>query len=113
MQVSDAKHDGARARLAAGVAAYALGVRPEAILMPTRGSPATAHARHVAMYLCHVAMGMSLSRIARVFERDRSTVAHGCHLIEDRRDEGDFDAWIERLEQGLAELADTALACAA
>jgi chromosomal replication initiation ATPase DnaA len=53
------------------------------------------------MYLCHVALGMSLSRIARAFDKDRSTVAHGCHQVEDRREDPDFDIWIEQLEDGL------------
>ncbi|MES1156194.1 MAG: helix-turn-helix domain-containing protein [Alphaproteobacteria bacterium] len=86
------------ARLAAGVAGYALGVSPEEILNAPRGSAETAFARQVAMYLCHVAFEFSLSRVALAFGRDRSTVAHACHCVEDRRDEAAFDAWIDVLE---------------
>lgn len=92
-------HD--RAYLAAGLTAYALGLRVEDILAPGRGSPGISFGRHVAMYLSHVALGMSLARVARAFDRDRSTVAHGCHSVEDRRDDQDFDAWMEQLEDGL------------
>lgn len=89
------------AHLAAGLTAFALGLRAEDILSPGRGRPAISFARHVAMYLCHVGLSMSLARIARAFDRDRSTVAHGCHQVEDRRDDPDFDAWIEQLEDGM------------
>lgn len=56
------------------------------------------------MYLAHVALGMSLARVAQAFERDRSTVAHACHIIEDRREEAEFNAWVECLEDGLKSL---------
>ncbi len=89
------------ARLAVSLVAFALGQRAEDILAEGRGRPAVSFARHVAMYLCHTAMGMSLSRVGRAFEKDRSTVAHGCHQVENRRDDPDFDSWIEQLEDGL------------
>ncbi|MBU2605776.1 MAG: hypothetical protein KKC43_07790 [Alphaproteobacteria bacterium] len=61
-----------------------------------------ARARHIAIYLTHVALGMSLARVARAFGRDRSTVAYACHLIEDKRDDRDFDDWLEQLPMGLS-----------
>src|SRR5215813_5214404 len=93
--------DGAAARLAAGVASYALDVALEEIVDGPRGSAAAAFARQVAMYLCHVAFELSLARVALAFGRDRSTVAHACHVIEDRRDSEAFDAWIASLEMML------------
>lgn len=101
----DQEKDEGSVHLAVGLTAYALGLRAEDILAPGRGRPATSFARHVSMYLCHVAFGMSLSRLARAFDRDRSTVAHGCHQVENRRDDPDFDAWIEQLEDGLRSVA--------
>ena len=41
------------------------------------------------------------ARVAHAFGRDRSTVAHACHAIEDRRDEAQFDLWMNSLEQML------------
>lgn len=90
--------DTARARLAQHAVAYAFGQRPQAIEAPTRGARAVAFARQTAMYLAHVSFGMSLSRVATAFGRDRSTVAHACQVIEDRRDEPVFDARVEQLE---------------
>jgi chromosomal replication initiation ATPase DnaA len=98
MDVSVRARDEAAARLAAGVASYGLGVPVEDILDAARGSAAAAFARQVAAYLCHTGFELSLARVAAAFGRDRSTIAHACHLIEDRRDEPQFDLWIAALE---------------
>lgn len=95
--------DEAAARLAAGIASYGFEVPVEHILDVRRGSAEAALARQAAMYLCHVAFELSLSRVAQAFGRDRSTVAHACHRIEDRRDDPDFDDWIGALEAALRE----------
>ena len=92
------------ARLVSGLVGYALSVRQEDILSEGRGAIEVARARQVAMYLAHVGMGLSLARVAYAFDRDRSTVAHACRLIEDRRDDPDFDGWVTCLEDGLKSL---------
>jgi len=93
--------DVAAAQLAAGVAAYSLSVGEAEILGRDRGVAQVAFARQVAMYLCHVGFELSLARIAIAFDRDRSTVAHACHAIEDRREDAQFDLWISALEASL------------
>lgn len=94
--------DEASARFALELASYALGVTPEAAPAPGQRGPAqVAFARQVAMYLCHVALGMSLARTAEAFSRDRSTVAHACHVLEDRREDEAFDSWLGALEETL------------
>src|SRR5690606_4717398 len=90
--------DAAAAELAANVVSYALGVPADVIVDDARGCTQTAFARQLAMYLCHVGFELSLSRVASAFGRDRSTVAHACHAIEDRRDEPQFDLWMGSLE---------------
>ncbi|MBX9745794.1 MAG: chromosomal replication initiator DnaA [Hyphomonadaceae bacterium] len=95
--------DEASARLAAGVTAFALNISEEDLLAEPRGSAEVAFGRQVAVYLCHTAFEMSLARVAVAFARDRSTVAHACHVIEDRRDEPQFDLWIGALEAMLRE----------
>jgi chromosomal replication initiation ATPase DnaA len=55
------------------------------------------------MYLCHVAFEMSLARVASAFDRDRSTVGYACHSVEDRRENPQFDAWVDALEPALRE----------
>lgn len=102
---ANTRADHAAAKLAMAVAGYGLGIDAAEIAGPTRGSAPIAFARQVAMYLAHVAFEMSLNRVAIAFDRDRSTVGHACHLIEDRRDGADFDDWIASLEGMLREAA--------
>lgn len=90
--------DRARARLAVQAVAYGLGVAPEDIDAPTRGSSRAAFARQLAIYLTHISFELSLARTAAAFGRDRSTAAYACHRIEDRRDDADFDSFLDELE---------------
>lgn len=80
------------------VAARALGVTMPEIAGKGRSQARVAYARQIAMYLCHVVGGMSLTEISITFDRDRTTVAHACHAIEDRRESEIFDAQIKVLE---------------
>jgi chromosomal replication initiation ATPase DnaA len=72
----------------------------------TRRSPRSAFARQVAMYLAHVVCGLSLTEIGTLFRRDRTTVAHACSVVEDRRDDPDLDARIDHLEHAVSSLID-------
>ncbi len=72
----------------------------------TRGSPRTAFARQVAMYLAHVVCGLSLTEVGTLFARDRTTVAHACSVVEDRRDDPELDGRLEHLERAVASLID-------
>lgn len=79
--------------------AQVFGVRDCDLRRATRGRAKVARARQVAMYLAHVACGMSLTEVGRVFARDRTTVAHACGVVEDGRDDPMFDRVMELLEQ--------------
>ena len=72
----------------------------------TRRSPRTAFARQVAMYLAHVVCGLSLTEVGTLFGRDRTTVAHACEVVEDRRDDPELDGRLEHLERAVVSLAD-------
>ena len=74
------------------------GLEPGALFGPTRGAPRIAFARQVAMYLAHIGFALSFGTISRVFDRDRTTVAHACHVVEDGRDEFRLDLRLETLE---------------
>ena len=84
-------------RLAALLVADALQLKLSDIFAVTRGSPGNAHARQAAMYLAHVALGISFTAVGHYFGRDHSTVAHGCRCVEDRRDDPGFDALVAEL----------------
>lgn len=89
--------DAARLLLAANVASYALGTPIADVMSRGRGPASAALARQLAIYLAHVALEMSFSRIAAVLPRDRSTVGHACRRIETLRDDPQTDEWIEAL----------------
>ncbi len=85
--------------------AFAFGVDVGELRRPTRGPAEAAFARQVAMYLVHVGCGLSLTETGRLFERDRTTVAHACGVVEDRRDDRVLDQaldWLERATRHLA-----------
>lgn len=63
-----------------------------------RGANELCLARQVSMYLMNVIFGVSLTRIGRVFNRDRSTASHACNVIEDYREDPLLDKKIARLE---------------
>ena len=37
------------------------------------------------MYVAHVVLSLNMTDIGRGFGRDRTTVLHACHLVEDSR----------------------------
>jgi hypothetical protein len=74
------------------------GVPRDRLATPSRGKAPVALARQAAMYLAHVSCRLSLTDVGYVFARDRTTVAHACHVIEDRRDDPVFDRALELLE---------------
>lgn len=90
----------ARAIVEAAIAA-AFAVPVQELRMATRGAASIAFARQSAMYLAHVALGLSYSDVGRIFERDRTTAAHACRLVEERREDPWLDAMLDALEQAL------------
>ena len=74
------------------------GIGQDDLRRTTRGRAPVARARQVAMYLTHVGFGLTLTQVGQLFERDRTTVAHACSVIEDCRDDPSFDRTLELLE---------------
>lgn len=64
-----------------------------------RGGAEVAFARQVAMYLAHVACGLTYGRAAQLYGRDRTTAAHACRMVEERRDDPTFDRILDLLER--------------
>ena len=58
-------------------------------------------ARQSAMYLAHVTLGLTFTEVGHVFGRDRTTAAHACRKIEDRRTELRLDTALAELEHAL------------
>lgn len=55
--------------------------------------------RQIAMYVAHVALGLSMKDVGRGFGRDRTTVAYACHAVEDLRDDEDYDRLVATIEK--------------
>lgn len=71
------------------------------LLHRSRCAAEVAEARQLAMYLMHVSLRRPMSEVGAFFGRDRTTVSHACHCIEDRRDDRTFDDAVERLERAI------------
>lgn len=97
--VDQTGHEPAERRVIEETVAQVFDVEGGDLRRATRGRAKVARARQVAMYLAHVACGMSLTEVGRTFARDRTTVSHACGVIEDGRDDPTFDRVLELLEQ--------------
>lgn len=72
---------------------------------PSRRARSVAFARQSAMYLAHVTLGLTYSATGRLFDRDRTTAAYACRLVEDRRDDPAVDRMLLALEDTCGGLA--------
>jgi hypothetical protein len=55
--------------------------------------------RQVAMYVAHVVLRLTMGDVGRGFGRDRTTVVHACQIVEDLRDDPDFDRVVSMFER--------------
>jgi len=92
------KSDMARARLVTAAVALEFGVPDIEVYSQTKGSSRSSFARQIAMYLTHIVYEINLSRVARTFNRDRSTASHACRVIEESRDDELIDEKLNSLE---------------
>ena len=106
MDKIDKKNIDEVAWLSSSLVCYAMGLATQSVLADSRGSAATCKARQMSMYLLHTTLGVSLSLVARAFNRDRSTVAHACNAVENMREDLALDELIEQLSQGLLTVVD-------
>ncbi len=63
-----------------------------------RGKSNIARIRQLGMYIAHTMFGLSMAEVAYAFSRERTTVKHACHLIEDMRDDEAFDRNVSSFE---------------
>ena len=86
------------------VVSQVFGVTHDDLSIKSRGKAHIALARQVAMYLTHVALRLTFTEVGHLFSRDRTTVAHACKVVEDRRDDPAFDRALDLLEWALPSL---------
>lgn len=65
----------------------------------SRENRTVAHTRHMAMYVAHVMLGLSMREVGLGFGRDRTSVVYACHMIEDMRDDVEFDRLVAMAER--------------
>lgn len=71
------------------------------IRQTSRGLAGAARLRQRAMYLAHVGLGVSLTGTGLGLGRDRTTVRHGCMLVEEERVDPVCDLALAALEWGV------------
>jgi len=81
------------------IAAALFNVSSKEMRRPGRASRQVCRVRQIAMYVTHVVLQVSMNEIGRGFGRDRTTVMHACHLIEDMRDDVEFDRVVALTER--------------
>lgn len=73
------------------IAAALFSVSGKDLRQTGRSTMDVARVRQIAMYVTHVVLGVSMAEVGRGFGRDRTTVLHACHLVEDMRDDPEFE----------------------
>ncbi len=91
-------------RLMETAIAAAFAVSVVELRAPSRRTQTVAFARQSAMYLAHVVLGLNYSATGLLFHRDRTTAAHACQVVEDRRDDPAIDRLMQRLEDVCSDL---------
>jgi chromosomal replication initiation ATPase DnaA len=81
------------------ICAAMFNVSSKELRLTGRTAKDVARVRQIAMYVTHVALGVSMLDVGRGFFRDRTTVRHACHLVEDMRDDEDFDRAVVMIER--------------
>lgn len=81
------------------IAAALFNVSGRDLRHPGRSSLSVARVRQIAMYVTHVSLGLSMRDVGQGFGRDRTTVLHACHQVEDMRDEQEFDRIVALAER--------------
>lgn len=97
----DSPLDNTHAQLTVAATALAFGMPYIDVFSKRRLTSHEIFLRQLSMYLLSTVYNFNLSRVARIFSRDRATVRHACKLIEDQRDSPAFDLAISNLEHFL------------
>jgi chromosomal replication initiation ATPase DnaA len=99
---------GANGREAASAACFlasivgaTFGVTSDSLLSEQRGRARISLARQVAIYLAHTRLSLPYAIAGGVFHRDRTTAAHACWRVENRREDPRLDLIVDCLERAV------------
>lgn len=65
----------------------------------TRSIASVARVRQVGMYVAHTVLQIPMKHVGRCFVRDRTTVQHAVTLIEDLREDAEFDGIMDQVDR--------------
>ncbi len=79
--------------------ASAYEIPSQRLLKDDRGTAKATRARQISIYLMHTGLSFSLSKISRIYRKDRTTIGYACRVVEDLRDTPAFDDRLIELEE--------------
>lgn len=92
------------------LAAILYGVSSRDFAPHRRQGRRTSEARQLGMYLANICLGVDYEAIARVANRDRTTVRYSIERVEDRRENPQYDSVLVALETLIGCLQDKEVA---
>lgn len=81
------------------ISAALFNVSSKEIRVAGRSRFSVSRVRQVAMYVAHVTLRLNMAEVGRGFGRDRKTVQYACGVIEDLREDPDFDHIVAQTER--------------
>jgi chromosomal replication initiation ATPase DnaA len=81
------------------IAAALFSVPSKELRKPGRTAVPVSRVRQIAMYVAHVVLRLTMGEVGAGFGRDRTTVLHACQVIEDMRDDPEFDRVVLMIER--------------
>lgn len=81
------------------IAAALFSVPSKELRKPGRTALPISRVRQIAMYVAHVVLRLTMSEVGAGFVRDRTTVLHACQVVEDLRDDPEFDRVVHMIER--------------
>lgn len=81
------------------VAAALFNVSGREMRQAGRTAQGVTRVRQIAMYVAHTIFRIKMGEVGRCFGRDRTTVLHACQVVEDLRDDDEFDHLVSVTER--------------
>ena len=81
------------------IVAALFSVSSKELRKPGRTADSISRVRQIAMYVAHVVLRLTQGEVGRGLGRDRTTVIHACHIVEDLRDDAEFDRAVSMVER--------------
>ncbi|MHA6644729.1 helix-turn-helix domain-containing protein [Mesorhizobium sp. A623] len=81
------------------IASALFSVPSKELRRPGKTAAPVSRVRQIGMYVAHVVLRLTMGEVGAGFGRDRTTVLHACQVIEDLRDDPEFDRVVLTIER--------------